>query len=370
MLAIANRKHILDMKNLRTCLCVLPIFWAQGALAQDYNRTLKEYIYINSNAHSIELNFTEQGTYQIFEGFSPSNINWHSSISTNGSKLTVTRQLPRPYFAIITPKNDTVLIAERKLIIDSLDNFRDLGGIKTTEGRYVNWGRFYRSDALNELKNVAFPYIKGLDIKRAFDLRSDYEIKTAEDNLPASVIYEHFPIFADNESGMLQGLAQKMNKGGLTKSEAENLLLETYKSFANDDADKFNKLLHQILVEYDYPSVFHCTAGKDRTGYTAAMILAILKVDRKTILDEYDMTNFYTKAKIENYIQNASKLGYGDKIQPEAIGAIMSVNKKYMEAAFQIIDKKYGGIDAYIKNQLGFSDAERAALIQKYTYTY
>ena len=336
--------------------------------SQDFKRTLKEDIYVVSDSKSVQLNFTKPGKYVIYEGFSPSNINWNAPINIDGSSISLPRNLPRPFYAVVTPTNDTLMIAERKLIINDLDNFRDLGGLKTQDDRYVNWGRFYRSDALNVLLSSEFNYIDGLDIKRVFDLRSDFEIKSAQDNLPKNIAYEHFPIFADNDSGMLQGLQEKMSKGSLTKADAEQLLMDTYKSFANEDAIKFNKLLHEIFIEYDYPSVFHCTAGKDRTGFTAAMILSILNVDRKTILEEYEMTNFYTQSKIEDLMKNVSKLGYGDKIEPAAIEAIMSVNKKYLEASFKIIDSKYGGIDAFIKNQLGFSDEERSELIQKYTY--
>ncbi len=336
--------------------------------AQDFNRTLHEDVYIISDVNSIELNFSKPGKYQVFEGFSPTNINWKSCYGIDGSSISLPRNLPRPFYAVITPAKDTLMVAERKLIINDLDNFRDLGGIKTKDNRFVNWGRFYRSDALNVLLSSEFNYIDGLDIQRVFDLRSDFEIKTAKDNLPKNISYEHFPIFADNDSGMLQGLQAKMAKGSFSKADAEQLLIDTYKSFANEDAEKFNVLLHQIFITYDYPSVFHCTAGKDRTGFTAAMILSILNVDRKTILDEYEMTNFYTKAKIEDLMKNVSKLGYGDKIEPAAIEAVMSVNKKYLQASFDIIDNKYGGIDAFIKNQLGFSDAERAQLIQKFTY--
>lgn len=341
---------------------------SNSLIAQDFNRTLKEDIYVVSDSKFIQLNFSKPGNYTIYEGFSPSNINWNSPIDVNGSSISLPRNLPRPFYAVVTPSKDTLMVAERKLIINDLDNFRDLGGIQTKDGRFVNWGRFYRSDALNVLLSSEFHYLDGLDIKRVFDLRSDFEIKNAKDNLPKNIAYEHFPIFADNDSGMLQGLQAKMAKGSLSKADAEQLLMDTYKSFANEDAPKFNDLLHQIFIDYDYPSLFHCTAGKDRTGFTAAMILSILNVDRKTILDEYEMTNFYTKSKIEELMQNVSKLGYGDKIGPDAIEALMSVNKKYLEASFEIIDTKYGGIDAFIKNQLGFTDAERVALIQKFTY--
>lgn len=356
------------MKRFSNYIILFSLMVNYSLIAQDFNRTLKEDIYVVSDSNSIQLNFTKPGNYTIYEGFSPSNINWNSCYGIDGSSISLPRNLPRPFYAVITPAKDTLMVAERKLIINDLDNFRDLGGIKTKDNRFVNWGRFYRSDALNVLLSSEFNYIDGLDIQRVFDLRSDFEIKTAKDNLPKNISYEHFPIFADNDSGMLQGLQAKMAKGSFTKADAEQLLIDTYKSFANEDAVKFNKLLHQIFIEYDYPSIFHCTAGKDRTGFTAAMILSILNVDRKTILDEYEMTNFYTKAKIVDLMKNVSKLGYGDKIEPAAIEAVMSVNKKYLQASFDIIDNKYGGIDAFIKNQLGFSDAERAQLIQKFTY--
>ena len=337
--------------------------------AQTFTRTLKEEVFINSNVNTIELNFAKKGKYKVFEGTSPNTIDWNTSIKVKNKKLVLARKSPRPFFGVITPSKDTLIVAERKLIIADLDNFRDLGGLKTTDGRYVNWGRFYRSDALNDLLNSEFSYLDYLQINKVFDLRSDMEISVAKDNLPPNIIYEHFPIFDDKNSGMLQGIQEKMRLGVLTKAEAESLLIEANETFANHDAKKFNTLLHQIIVDDAMPNIFHCTAGKDRTGYTAAMILAILKVDKQTILDEYEMTNFYTEDRIKKAMQGSLKQpGIEGKITPEAIGVLLSVNKKYLEAAFDIIDKKYGGIDAYIKNQLGFSEAQRQAIIEKYTY--
>jgi len=339
------------------------------ATAQTYKRSLKEQVYINSDVKNIELNFDKKGKYIVYEGPTFESIDWNSPINVKQKKLVVNRNSPRPFFGIITPSKDTLIIAERKLIIADLDNFRDLGGLKTQDGRYVNWGRFYRADALHDLLSSEFSYIDYLNINKVFDLRSDAEILQAKDNLPTNVIYEHFPIFDDKNSGMLQGIQQKMSQGVLTKADAEELLMQANESFAIHDSNKFDTLLHQIIVQDNKPNVFHCTAGKDRTGFTAAMILAILKVDRKTILDEYEMTNFYTEAKIKKYIDGVinQKMLEG-KMEPAAIGALMSVNKKYLEAAFKIIDAKYGGIDQYIKNQLGFSDEQRQRIIEKYTY--
>ena len=347
---------------------VLNITLIVYSFGQDYKRTLKEDVEVNSNEKSIELVFSKPGEYILAEGSSPKTINWKESIAVDGKKITFPRTIPRPFFGVITPKKDTLIVAERKLIINDLANFRDLGGIKTTEGKYVVWGRFYRSDALNELLTTEFPYVEGLGLRKVFDLRSASEIAKAKDNLPFNIIYEHFPIFSNMNSGLIDGLDDGLKNGNLTKEAAEDLLLKMYQSFANDDAKKFKLLLHQIMVQDNYPNVFHCTAGKDRTGYTAAMILAILKVDRQTILDEYEMTNFFTKDLIEMYAANVEKLGYGKQLSPEVVEVIMSVNKKYLEASFDIIDKKYGGIDAYIKNQLGFSAAEREKLIQQFTY--
>lgn len=346
----------------------LNISLAIYGFGQDFKRTLKEEVEVNSNENTIELVFSEPGEYVLAEGTSPKTMNWKQSIAVDGKKITIPRTIPRPFFGVITPKKDTLIVAERKLIINDLANFRDLGGIKTKEGKYVVWGRFYRSDALNELLTAEFPYVEGLGLRKVFDLRSASEIEKAKDNLPSNVIYEHFPIFSNKNSGLIDGLDDGLKKGNLTKAAAEELLLKMYQSFAKDDAKKFKSLLHQIMIQDDDPNVFHCTAGKDRTGYTAAMIFAILKVDRQTILDEYEMTNFYTKELIKMYAADVEKLGYGKQLSPEVVEVIMSVNKKYLETSFEIIDKKYGGIDAYIKNQLGFSDAVREKLIQKYTY--
>jgi protein-tyrosine phosphatase len=349
-------------------LIFLSILSSGIAFSQNFKRTLKEDIYVNSNKTSIELNFTIPGEYIIYEGSSSKDINWNKSIKIDGKRITLPRNIPRPFYGIITPSKDTLIVAERKLAINDLANFRDLGGIKTTEGRHVVWGRFYRSDALNELFTSEFTYIEGLGLKKVFDLRTDNEISKAKDNLPENIIYEHFAIFSDKDGGMVKGLDQYLKNGGLTNSETEKLMLNMYKSFTKDDSDKFNNLLHQVIIQDNYPNVFHCTAGKDRTGYTAAMILAILKVDRQTILDEYEMTNFYTEKEIKEYVSNPMKLGYGNKINSEAVKTLMSVNRKFLEASFDIIDKEYGGIDAYIKNQLGFSDIEREKLIKEFTY--
>lgn len=337
--------------------------------AQNFERTLKEEVYINSDANQIELNFAKKGKYTVYQGTSPATINWKAPIKVKNKKLILPRNSPRPFYGVITPNKDTLILAERKLVIADLDNFRDLGGLKTRDGRFVSWGRFYRSDALNDLLTSEFPYIEYLKINKVFDLRSDLEIAVAKDNLPTNVIYEHFPIFDDKNSGMLQGVQEKISDGLLTKSDAEELLMQANETFASHDAKKFNTLLHQIMVLDNAPNIFHCTAGKDRTGYTAAIILAILKVDKQTILDEYEMTNFYTEAQIKKAMTGTLKQkGLDGSITPEAIEVLLSVNKKYLEAAFDIIDKKYGGIDAYIKNQLGFSDAQRQEMIQKYTY--
>jgi len=338
-------------------------------LKQNYSRTLLEEVFIESDANTLRLNFTQPGEYQVFQGADPQYINWDAPLKVTTQKLELPRKCARPFFGIITPAQEKLLVAERKIIFSGLDNFRDLGGIKTQDKRYVSWGNFYRSDALCNLQTSEFSHFENLNIKKVFDLRSDFELKTAKDNLPQQVAYLHFPIFADNNSGMLQGMQQKMEQGVLTVSDAEELLIQANQSFAVDDVEKFKNLLHQFFSENLSPLLFHCTAGKDRTGFTAALILALLNVDKQTILAEYEMTNFYTQQKLEKLItgymhQASSNL----KIEPHAIEILMSVDKKYLNTAFDVIEKQYGGIDAYLKNQLGFSDDFRAAIISKYTY--
>ncbi len=106
--------------------------------------------------------------------------------------------------------------------------------------------------------------------------------------------------------------------------------------------------------------------GKDRTGYTTAMILSALGVDRKTITDDYLMSNYYrSEANIKN-MKRARLIG----LDAETLDYAILVRKEYMDAVFQVIDEKYGGTDKYLEKQFGIDKKKRDELKERYTESY
>lgn len=353
----------------KTAICIVATF--QTAKAQDkYQPTLIETVSIKSNKLETEFTFLNKGNYKIYEGKSPETINWSSAVNVqNNNFLKLKKNSQRPFYAIITQTNDTLMVAERKIPFNKVMNFRDLGGIKTNDNRYVKWGAFYRADALDKIDYDEFELINTLGIKKVFDLRSNSEVEQAPNQLPAEISNIHYPIFDNMNNSMFEGIEEKIKTGKFSNKEASEMLTTVNQLFVEHYNSKFKGLLHQVFNDNE-PIVYHCTAGKDRTGFTTALILSVLNVNRELILDEYTMTNYYTKDRIAQYVEQAQK---GNEmlsnVNAEAIEILMGVDRRFLEAAFDIIDTKYGGIDAYLKNQMGISDQRRKELIAKYTYS-
>lgn len=307
------------------------------------------------------------GNYRIFEGNSPQGINYDQPIlEAVGNVIISAKADERKFFSIVAGPGDTVVVSERLIALKGPSNFRDLGGIRTTTGKYTKWGAFYRSDELASIPDADFPYFERTGIKNVYDLRSQHEVNEKPDNLPASTKWTHFPIFEESgDSEEIKAMMQKVMSGDLTTAEAGSLLADVNYKFVADRLDRFKALI-PLLMDGDDAVLFHCTAGKDRTGFTAALILAILGVDRETILQEYTMTNYYTIDKVQRTLTQGALSNYAQG--NSGLLSLMTVDRKYLEAAFDEIDKQYGGIDNFIRDGLGVSDEKRKIYMERYTF--
>lgn len=306
------------------------------------------------------------GNYRIFEGNSPREINYDQPIlEAAGNVIISAKADERKFFSIVAAPGDTVVVSERLIALKGPSNFRDLGGIRTTNGKYTTWGAFYRSDALASVADTDFPYFESTGIKSVYDLRSQLEVNEKPDNLPASAKWIHFPIFEEGaDSKEMKAIMQKVMSGNLTTAAAGELLAEVNHKFVADRLDRFKTLIPQ-LMDGDDAVLFHCTAGKDRTGFTAALILSILGVDRETILNEYTMTNYYTIDKVQRTLTQGILSNYAQ--DNRGLLSLMTVDRTYLEAAFDEIDKQYGGVDNFIRNGLGITDEKRKMYMERYT---
>ncbi len=262
---------------------------------------------------------------------------------------------------------DTLLISNRHIYFKNAVNFRDIGGIRTKDGNYVKWGKIFRSDNLSQLKNREFKKFNNLNIQTVYDLRTSGEVDGKEDNLPDNVKYVHAPLVKDS-ADVLKKIKGRVIKGAITEQQSLQFMNNLYGSIVDDNIPALRNMIHNV-VKSESPVLYHCSAGKDRTGIITALVLSILNVDRDIIINEYLLSDYYRREKLEGILKlaKAAKV-VRPKIDIGAIQNFMDVDEQFINTAFNIIDTKYGGIDSYIRNQLQITDEQRKMIIKKFTY--
>jgi len=327
-----------------------------------YTKSLQEDNYIDNY----------KSTYTLYTNKDKANITAYTLVDTtkhilNGRAWVIKNKHQRPYIKMISG-NDTAVVANRHIYFKNVLNFRDIGGLKNTEGKTVKWGKIYRSDNLSRLRSYEFKKFNDLGIKTVFDLRTPQEIEGKKDHLPVEVTYVHAPSVLDH-GDLLANLRGRVLRGEISDEESVQFMADFYRGIVADNVPALKELLQAILIKANEPVLYHCSAGKDRTGITTALILSILKVDRETIMNEYLLSDYYRREKVEGTLTKAK---LAKVVKPRlAVGVIqnfLSVDERYLNEAFNYIDNNYGGIDAFIKNQLGISDNQRLEIIKKLTY--
>ena len=239
----------------------------------------------------------------------------------------------------------------RTLGLAGASNFRDLGGYLGDGARPLRWRRLFRSDHLAALTAHDLQVLAQLPLARAIDLRGVDESASQPYALP-SVRQLALPI----EPTVVQR-AKAMAAAGqaMTAPIAQELMQDTYRAFVNDNTRQFAAFFDQLLTD-DGPLVFHCTAGKDRTGFAAALVLLALGVSRETIMQDYLLTNaLYRRPAI---VQGTAP--------EEALRVIWQVQEDFLLAALDAVEHDHGGIERYLRQHLGVDAAARQRLAQLY----
>lgn len=239
----------------------------------------------------------------------------------------------------------------RSVALSGASNFRDLGGYAGQDGRLVRWRRLFRSDHLAGLTAQDAQTLSGLGLARAVDLRGQHESAAQSYSLSA-VRYLALPI----EPTVVQR-AKEMAQAGqqMTAPIARDLMQDTYRAFVSDNAQQFAALFAHLLEE-DTPLVFHCTAGKDRTGFAAALILRALGVSEGVVMQDYLLTNGL-------YRRPQAVLGSAPQ---EVLDVIWRVQADFLHAAFDAVERDHGGLERYLRQRLLLDGAARERLSRLY----
>jgi protein-tyrosine phosphatase len=235
--------------------------------------------------------------------------------------------------------------AKRHVVLQGAANFRDLGGYTTKDGHHVKWDKIYRSADISKLTDSDLLVLKKRNITYDVDLRGHQESAAAPDKLNPGTDYILCPAGSDSLNSFMKTIAYK--KG---KAAGDSLIMNYYNNttyFTARYKPFFDKLLG---LPADKSLVFHCTAGKDRTGIAAALLLYALGVPYDTIVADYTATNYYRKDVNAKAIGGMVNYMHVDK---DVATEIMAANKEYLDSSFTAINKQYGSVDNFLKNQIG-----------------
>jgi protein-tyrosine phosphatase len=245
--------------------------------------------------------------------------------------------------------------AKRKVQLQGAVNFRDVGGYATTDGHHVKWGKIYRSADLSKLTEADLAELNKRNINYDVDLRGRPEAAQAPDKLNPNTNYILCPAGSDSVVMMAKQFAAHKNVDSIMNVFYSNTLYlkDRYTPF-------FNKLL---VLPDDQSLVFHCTAGKDRTGIAAALLLYALGVPYETIVDDYTATNYYRQSENQKAVNGLTQLMHMD---PKSAKSVTGAKKEYIDANFAAINKRYGSVDNFLKNEIGLTDKDMKLLKSKY----
>jgi protein-tyrosine phosphatase len=294
-----------------------------------------------------------------------------SAADTDGSTdVAVDPAQGRPYFLVQPQKGTGMHTAERVLPLEGGRNFRDLGGYATADGRHVRWGRLYRSGVMAGLTDRDFGYLSGLGIRTICDFRAVEERQSEPTNWRAGMV----DYIAWDGEQKLAGMNGLFAAGLPSADQVRATMTALYGTLPDAFAPQYT-VMFQRLTAGAVPLAFNCSAGKDRTGVAAALILTALGVPRDTVLADYALSDkvvdyekaFATPVSAELAAKNPT-MGALARLPAEVRAPLLKSDPAYLDAALAAIEARHGSVEAYLKAELGLSDQDiqslRASLLE------
>ena len=254
---------------------------------------------------------------------------------------------------------------ERIVKLEGAGNFRDFGGYPTMHGGQVKRGMLFRANRLSELTARDIATLDRTGIAAVFDLRSPRE-READPTAwrGAHLAFHSWP------PGHKRRLVDMALEYPRTQAGARQLMLDFYFELPRTLGHAFGGILREI-ASGAVPCVMHCSAGKDRTGMAAALVLSALGVPRDCVLDDYAMTARISANEDDMARSLFTGRDGGEKAQgkmrevfpPEAIAMMRSARPEFLESAFAGIDRDYGSLETYYRD-IGVDNAMREQLVE------
>ena len=245
----------------------------------------------------------------------------------------------------------------RWIAFSGVRNFRDLGGYRAVGGGIIRQSLLYRSANLHDLTDKDLQRLDHLSLKRVIDFRADFEKVNEPDRLPmdSDIQVLEIPIL-DTSTDVALSLEQQIKAGKVDDVNPTKLLIDANIQLAIEFTPQYRRFIHEVLDANGQPILFHCTAGKDRTGFAAAILLRILDVPQETVMFDYLLSNqYYFKPLQRNLIMIA--LAKGLKAA-RVVAGFLEVKTSYLATAFETINWQYGSFDQYVRQGLDLTQEQ------------
>lgn len=273
----------------------------------------------------------------------------------------------KEWFSTVIPERNPVssdLQKSRLLPFQRVSNFRDLGGYHCRDGRTVRWGKLFRSGHLAQASMADRRRLSRLGIRTLIDFRSDQEITQEPDRLPekAKIAVVALPIQQEGMPPLAGEIRQMIETRSLDGQDPDQTMIEMYRLLAVKYQAVYREFFQVLLSSKGKPVLWHCSAGKDRAGFAAALLLKVLGVPWQTILEDYLLSRGNIAPRRRQLLLVSLLRG---RKAARYLQRLNEVEGAWLQAAFQALEDRWGSFDGFTKNALQLKN-EDIHLIQNF----
>ncbi len=263
--------------------------------------------------------------------------------------------------------------AQSAALLSAVPNFRDVGGFPTSNGRRLRNGTFFRTGELAGLTGEAQDAFAALNVANVYDLRTAAERDPRPDRVPPGVEVTIADVLADAPTSGAAALAALLKSNSPTVSiddvnaaigagKGHAMMVATYRDFIElGSANTAYRRFFTGVAVGRSGIAFHCTAGKDRTGWGAAILQLFAGLDHATVMSQYLVSNERTGAAFGALVAAFGKAG-GDQ---DSLQQLIDVHPEYLDAGLNAMTDKYGTLEDYLRGGLNLTDDDLAALMTR-----
>lgn len=249
------------------------------------------------------------------------------------------------------------------VLLQGSPNFRDMGGYVAAGGRRVRRGSLFRSGHLSALTQHDLDHLQTLNIRLVFDFRRDEERQQEPSRFPTAAAPTIVDLPIDPGSTLNLRLLDGGAGADVAVEQVADFMCLVNREFVHHYSASFRAMFEHLLNHTDGGLLIHCSAGKDRTGFAAAMILSALGVPEREVIRDYLTSAHYfdVERELSRICRKYRWMGDEDVIRP-----LLEVREEYLRAALDAIVDKYSDLEQYLVTELGLDAAARDELRRRY----